>query len=486
MKKEKFLSSVKVFLCIIAFLGNYNAINACTTIIVGRNVSINGRVLLAHNEDDDLPQIVVHSKVPQKSFHSNALIMLSGGATIRQVKKTAEYFWLDLPGEPFSESGLNQWGVCLTSNNCPSREDLSNFTQGGIGPLLRQIIIERAHTAREGAQLIGKLIEKFGYQASGRTYILCDPDEAWLVCAVQGKQWLAWRVPDDEICVVANSYVVREVDFSKKNQIMASSDLIEYAINRGWYDPEKDGDFDFARVYSDPRMFTHPTNYGRQWSGLQHFTADRLEFGNHFPASIKPNKKIGVSDLIGALRDHYEGTSHYHPDSKTGDPHFGRPGTVCSPVTVSSFIVQYRNNTPRGLRFVYWACLGRPCTSCFIPFYFGIPDFPEGWQTGSQAKPDAEDWQGWVKPPFKADPLNAFATAINFRTRVCENYKNLSNEAIKRFNTIEKEALDKQSEFEKKVSRILKTDPNGAAKLLLKFSEDFYHKSLEAMKKILR
>ncbi len=77
-------------------------------------------------------------------------------------------------------------------------------------------------------------------------------------------------------------------------------------------------------------------------------------------------------------------------------------------------------------------------------------------------------------------------TAINFRTRVCENYKNLSNEAIKRFNTIEKEGLDKQSEFEKKVSRIWKTDPNGAANLLLKFSEDLYLKSLEAMKKVLK
>jgi len=40
--------------------------DACYSIVVGKKASVDGCVLMAHNEDDGPPQIVNHHKIPRK------------------------------------------------------------------------------------------------------------------------------------------------------------------------------------------------------------------------------------------------------------------------------------------------------------------------------------------------------------------------------------------------------------------------------------
>jgi len=474
--------------CLLAILLTYGSAYACTTIIVGKDASAGGCVLVAHNEDDGPPQVVLASKIAARTHEQDARILLSGGATLEQVPETAGFLWLDLPGQPFSQCGLNEWGVCITSDRCPSREDREDLTDGGIGPMLRRVIIERARTARDGARLAGELIERLGYQASGRTYFICDPEEAWLLCVVQGRHWLAWRVPDDEVCVVANSYVVRDVDLTNQDQVMASEDIVDYATLRGWYDPERDGKFDFARAYADPDRASNSANFGRQWSALRRFAQGPLKFGMDLPASVKPIKakrKVTVADLMAALRDHYEESDHYHPDPETGDPHVGDPRTVCCPTTQAAFVAQLRRGEPNDVQLVWWVCLSLPCTSCFVPFHYGIPDFPAGWQSGGPDQPSEETWQSWTDAPFEANAENAFATAINCQARVREDYSGRIGALRERFAAIEADALERQSSFEKKVLKVWASDQEAAALMLLEFSKGIYDASLEAMADVL-
>jgi dipeptidase len=441
---------------------------------------------MAHNEDDGPPQVVTLSRVPASTYEADERIFLSSGARLEQAAKTNEYLWLNLPEQPYSQAGLNQWGVCIASDNCPSREGRGDFTDGGIGPMLRQIVIERVRSAREGARLIGELVERFGYQASGRTYIISDPEEAWLVCLVQGRHWLAWRVPDDEVCVIANSSVVREIDPTDEDRVMASTDIVSYATERRWYDPERDVVFDFARTYADSAVAHDSANYGRQWSMLRRFAAEAPEYGVDLPASIKPKRKVGVADLMAALRDHYEDTDFYHPDPETGNPHMGNPRTVCTQTTQNAFVAQLRRGEPRGVQLVWWISLNWPCTSCFIPFHYGIPEIPAGWQSGGTVKPDVETWESWMEPPFMANEEDAFTTALNCRARVSEDYQELVVPLRDRLDAIEADAIERQSAFEKEVLGLWSTDPAKAAAMLFDFSTGLYASSQQAMADALR
>ena len=194
----------------------------CFSIVVGKEASVDGYVIIAHNEDDFPPQIVNHHKIPRKKHSPGEKVKLLNGGRLAQAEQTWAYIWSEMPGMLFSDSYINEWGVSVTSDNCPSREDKPQITNGGIGYMLRHLVAERAKTAREGVLLAGSLVERFGYIDSGRTYIICDPDEGWLFCVVNGKHWLAQRVGNDQVAMVANTYTVHQVDLSDRDNFLAS------------------------------------------------------------------------------------------------------------------------------------------------------------------------------------------------------------------------------------------------------------------------
>lgn len=199
----------------------------CFSIVAGKKATADGCVLFAHNEDNSIKVVAGMRKVPRQSHQPEVEVRLPNGGRLAQVKETYGYWWLEMPECQYSDTLLNEHGVAVASNNCPSREDQPSLTDGGIGgPILRRLVAERARTAREGVVLVGSLVEKFGYLASGRTMIICDANEGWLLAMVNGKHWVAARVPDGEVAVLANTYTIRQVDIADTNNFLACHDLV--------------------------------------------------------------------------------------------------------------------------------------------------------------------------------------------------------------------------------------------------------------------
>ena len=88
-------------------------------------------------------------------------------------------------------------------------------------------------------------------------------------------------------------------------------------MSRGWYDPQKDGDFDFARAYSDRGNYTDMRNVMRQWRGTDLLAAKSFKLDAPLPFSFKPHRDMRLLDLFRVLRDHYEGTKHDASDHYT-------------------------------------------------------------------------------------------------------------------------------------------------------------------------
>jgi dipeptidase len=451
---------------------------ACFSIVVGKNASIEGCVLVAHNEDDTAPQIVNHHKVARRSYPAGAKVMLRNGGSLEQVGQTWAYIWSEMPGESFSDSYVNEWGVTVASDNCPSREDKPELTDGGIGYMLRRLVAERAKTAGEGVLLAGELVERFGYVDSGRTYIIADPNEGWLLCVVNGKHWLARRVPDDEVAMVANTYAIHEAAVQDKANFLASADILDYAKSRGWYNPQTDGPFDFAKVYANPKAAVSPNNTGRQWSGLTCVARGTLERGPNLPFSVVPKRQLSVLDAMQILR--------HDKESESGPAPADSPFVcaLCSGATQTSFVAQLRGEMPLDIGIVYWVCLASPRTSFYLPFHFGIGEFPAGFRLASQ-RPTSEVYNRRVDAPFAVNPQEAFWMFSNFRDKVDRGGPIITAAAKAEAQRIEQDAVTMQKPIEETALRLYKSDKAATMRFLENYSKGVYLSCLEAMNTVL-
>jgi dipeptidase len=414
----------------------------------------------------------------------NEKVMLNGGGELDQVELTSSYIWSEMPEMTFSDSYLNEWGVCIASDNCPSREDNPDITEGGISYMLRRLVAERAKTAREGVLIAGELVERFGYDASGRTYTICDPDEGWLFCAVNGKHWLAKRVPDNEVAVIANTYTVHEVNLGDRRNFLASSDIVEYAISRGWYDPENDGPFDFAAAYANPRVASDSSNFCRQWGGLRHISSEPISPNMKLPFSVIPKRKLDVAAVMKILRDHYEDTELYDSPAESGNPHESGVRTICAFSTQTSFVAQLRKNMPLDIGIVYWVCLSAPCTSCFVPFYFGITEPPSGFSS-TRGSPSDEFYSTVIESPFEIDTLEAFWTFKNFQQKIDPIYGAKIANVIEAMASIEQDAIKNQDQWEENALKLYATDRDASSEMLFNYSNGVYHSAMEMMREVL-
>lgn len=439
--------------------------------------------MMAHNEDDYIPQVVNHWKVARQTHSPDEIVRLDSGATLAQTPLTWAYVWSEIPGLLFSDSYLNELGVCICSDACPSREDQPELTGGGISRMLRRIVAERARTARQGVQIAGDLVERFGYASSGRTYIICDSSEGWLFCAVYGKHWVAQRVPDGQVALIANTYTVHEINLADTLNYLGSSDIIRYAIRRGWYDPKADGAFDFAAVYADSDAAADGRNIGRQWDGIRRVVADPPAYGARLPLSVSPKARLDVRNVMSILRGHYEGTRLYAEDSATGCPHNQKITPICRHDTQTSFIAQLRGNMPSEIGLVYWVCLSSPCTSCYIPFHVGMDSFPACF-AGKSVQPTEAEYQATVDRPFTVDHMDAFWTFTRFRHHVEHGYADVALSARHLLDQVEFEAFGKQAAVEAEALDLLKQDKKKAMALLADYSRDVYTAALDGLRQV--
>ncbi|HHW26854.1 MAG TPA: dipeptidase [Firmicutes bacterium] len=311
----------------------------CSTIIVGKKASATGEVLLGHNEDNG-NNVMVQYKVPRMTHAAGEFVTFGDSpAKIPQVEQTWSYLWSETRASwsaSFSDFFINEWGVAIASDSCASSKETGSVEDlckdGGIGYGLRVLIAQRATTAREGVEIAAALLDEWGYLASGRSYQIVDKNKGWVLQVVKGKQYVARRVPDDEVYFIPNYYTIHEVDFEDAENYIVSPNLVSYAIEHGWYTPATPGDysdFDFAVAYQAGGTYNSSGNVLRTVNALRLILG--MEPTDIRVFSVKPNRRLGVQDLKQVLRTHYEGTVDDISNGYEINPH-RMPGTrtICT------------------------------------------------------------------------------------------------------------------------------------------------------------
>ena len=372
------------------------AANACTTILIGRSLTADGSVIHAHNEDmgneavgrlwsvapstvDDgvleVPYVELR-KTPSLGYWA------SGNAQGATGLGTAETV------RPYDSVlvGLNQAGVAMSCNWAHSKED--NQEGSGIRRYaIRQLLLERATSARHGVKIIGSLIEEFG-QADwgGLIYHLSDPQESWVV-ETTTRNWVARRVRDDEIRVTANRFLIgSDYDLSSPTLVSDAIALgwLPESSDRGWLSASAESKIDFSAVYGRPGKMDQAYDTRREQRAVELLEG-----------------KAGVlapEDLFVVLQDRYEGTEFYTPPQQgpvwredlDADPSLSR--TISTNLGQSTFVAHLRGEMPVNVGALMWYGVATPGYTGYLPLYAAGGSLPEEFSASILESSDDSAW----------------------------------------------------------------------------------------------
>ncbi len=440
---------------------------ACSSVIVGKDASVDGSVILGFSDQNSGKQFLNFRKIPRIRHKAGEVVRLQNGTQLPQVRETYSFLWAEIPGMKYSDSYLNEYGVAVVDNSCTARkysrrklEAEGQLVKDGIAYMLPRIMAERARTARQAVEVAAGIIEKVGYRGA-ETLVIADPKEAWLLMMVPGKQWVAQRVGDDQVVFMPNSYIINEVNLKDKANFLASPGLIEYAVKKGWYDPADGKPFNFSEAYSRRRKSLMDK---RLWQGQCLITGRNIPLkpDRRLPFSVKPAGRMSVKDVITILRSHKQ--------------------RICRPTTQETAVFQLRSKLPVDIGCVYWKTSAEPCTSVLTPWHIGITETPKSYYKPVELRRHLTLEYHFTKFPGKYDPDENHAWWVFKRLQdtVRRDYDNRVKVVRKVWDEYEAKLFAQQSAVEKKAFLLYRKDKSEARAFLTEYSHTV---ALEAVRK---
>ena len=299
---------------------------ACTNLIVGKKASADGSVMCTYNCDGFGFASSLSYYAPGRHAPGELVALRGDGRFIAQAEYTYGVVGL-----------MNENQVSIVETTWDGREGLRN-PEGYLDYFtLMRLALQRSTSAREAIAVMDALIREYGYNSTGESFAVCDPEEAWIMELIgkgpgrKGGVWVAMRVPDDAICAYANASRIRQFPQAKKvnkklgfcvveGECMYSADVISFAREMGYYDGP-DAEFSFREAYGPLDFSKIRYCEARVWSFFRHhydtavmdsylpFINGRTDICDALPLWIRPNAPVSVRDLMNDMRDHYEGTA---------------------------------------------------------------------------------------------------------------------------------------------------------------------------------
>ena len=329
-------------------------VGSCTTVLVGKKASIDGSTIIARNEDGESP------------LHPQKFVYVKPEDQPRHYQSVLSKFSIDLPADPlgytstpeaedghgiWAAAGINSENVAMTSTETIT----TNSRVLGVDPLVAEgigeedmptIVLPYIHSAREGVQRLGSLLQQYGtYESNGIAF--ADKDEVWYFESIGGHHWAAIRIPDDAYVVAPNRFNITNFDFASDDTMSSADlrDLIEtYHLN-----PDPEG-YNLRHIFGSATIKDTRYNNPRAWYGQKYFN---------------PEFDTTPIDVYGSL-----GT----PAQKK----------LYRPIGINRnqelHILQIRNDVPAAIAGVHWLAFGPNTFNTVVPFYANVTDTPAAYR----------------------------------------------------------------------------------------------------------
>jgi len=477
---------------------------ACTTILVGKKASYDGSTMIARNDDSPsgayMPKkfVVIHQEDQPKVYES----------VISHVK-------IELPENPmrytampnavkgegiWAASGVNEAQVGMTATETitsnprvlgadplvtyqPKSDDQEEIA-GGIGEEdIVYIVLPYIHSAREGVQRLGSILEKYGtYEMNGIAFE--DVNEIWWLETIGGHHWIARKVPDEVYVVMPNQLGMDEFDLEdalgEQKNYMCSPDMKEF-IEKYHLNPSMDGSLnprdafgshdDSDHVYNTPRAwfmerYLNPNSYS--WDGPD---ADYTPVSDDIPWCMVPEKKVTVEDVKYVLSSHYQGTP-YDPYGAYGDKSMnGAYRSIGINRNDFMSLIQMRPDQPEDSRAIEWVAFASNAFNVMAPFYADIDETPE-YFANTTGEVSTENFY-WSSRMIAAMADASYKKSIFHIERYQEHVMAKAHQIINRYD----DDLTKESDIAKRMQ--IKREANREiAKMVKKETSDTLSKVL--------
>ena len=439
----------------------------CTTIIIGQEQTADGSMIVARSEDWDAMEAKNYEIFEDTDNGPREFVAKDSPFRCELPEKALGYSALspyNLHGH-WGSAGFNTAGVGMSATESIFSNDEvlkhDPLVENGVAEnSVFNITLPYIHTAREGVERLGMLIEKHGI-AEGFGIGFVDSKEIWYLETACGHRWLACRMPKDQYFVTGNQSRFRTYDPNDKENYLASADLIEFAEKHGLYNPAQ-GTFDFHEAYARDIKLDTTYNYPRVW-GLQQLFSPEIKNDvtkNTFPVFAKAAHKVTLTELRTAFRFHYDNTEHDpYLNSNPKEPY--RPVSIFR--TTQTHLLQVRPELPQAIGCVNYVAMGMADIGVFLPLYHGITSYPEAYTKGNgESSDDSAYWKFRKIMVLGMTNYNKYAPIIK--------------EAYAKF---EAETDQRQREMEEEYLRIYKTQPLHAQDLLQAFSDKILNSALD-------
>ncbi len=488
---------------------------SCTIIVAGKKATRDGSVIVSHSDagPDCRVHVVPALKFPKDSKAPIYWNMIELGRPlgnygdtlgfIPQVKETYNYFQSAYPQMNEYQLAI---GESTTSQRAELKLDLATCKQIMTVEQAQAFALQRCKTARQALELITFLLERYGFRPScageSEDLVIADPHEAWVLeifsvgndwdpeSGKPGVIWAAQRVPDDHVLIIPNWSIIKEIDLVDTANFRASSNYMQEAIDRGWYDPDGNMPFIWQDIYAPiprewatarfwlfysmmaPEFTDWPNRYTTDpFKGEDQYT-QYVEPLSLYPFSVKPVEKISVYDVMAFQRSTNPGTI-YDKENAPGWYYPGPDGKMIKSVHATPFptadmrkllkinsrrnvarargeygmIAQLRSWLPDAVGGIYWYYVDNAFTCAYVPMYAGITDVAECYKT-------------YDKNNYEE---NSIRWAVDFVDNLLYlRWQDAVKDLIEMRAPIEKRFFDEQDEVDKTFQELNKKNPRKA------------------------
>lgn len=404
MEKRLAVWAVLVWILVFAL---HEGTDACTSLLVTKGASQDGSVIITYTCDGEFHPHLEHQ--PAADYEPGDSLDITewrGGVRgrIEQVRHT--YATVHL---------MNEHQLAIGETTFGGREELVN--PDGLLHYwdLMSLALERARTAREAIGVMTDLVAKYGYRSGGESFSIADTEEAWIMEMIgpgeggQGAEWVAVRVPDGYVSCHANKAQIGEFVLDDPENCLYSDNVMSFAVERGYFDPESGEPFRFCDVYCPPTPAKRRYCSTRVWSLFRRMAPSKefspdyhrgTEGSQPYPLWIKPDKALSLADVFDLMRDHYEDTPYDMTRGVDAGP-YGNPNRwrpiewmvdsvdyawerpISTQQTGFSIVTQSRSWLPDAVGGVIWYGVDDTYTTCYTPLYCCIDSLPRSYTIGS-------------------------------------------------------------------------------------------------------
>jgi dipeptidase len=405
-----------VFIALIFSVLQASQVNACTNFLITKGASAGGTPMITYAADSH----TLYGELyywPSANYKAGTLVDVyewDTGKFLGKIPQVAHTYQV--------VGNINEHQLAIGETTFGGRKELASQAGALVdyGSLI-YMTLQRAKNAREAIKVMTEMVRDFGYASSGESFSIADKEEVWILEMIgkgdgqKGAVWVAMKIPDGYISGHANQARITQFPLNQSSECIYSEDVISFARAKGWFTGQ-DNEFSFSDTYApvefggarfcDARVWAGFNKVNKQMGQYESYAMGKITYDknkyatNRIPLWIKPDALLTLENVMGMMRDHYEGTKlDMTKDLGAGPnklPYRWRPMTwqvdsvaycheraISTQQTGFSFVAQCRPMLPDPIGGILWFGVDDAYSTCYMPVYCGINKVPNSVKVGN-------------------------------------------------------------------------------------------------------